>query len=95
MTKETATAEYTVYDIENGVVDNFGYWRVTDPTIVRLNSAKDDDSEKQPRYAWVKCRCTACGKTEKLVRVTYLLNGRSSSCCLRGLKHRTALDDWG
>lgn len=78
-------------DIRVGV--KFGFWEVIDETIYRRNTAENDDPNKTPRYAFARCKCTACGQTEKLVRETYLLNGRSTSCCLRGFAHEPEKTD--
>jgi hypothetical protein len=64
----------------------FGHWVVTDPEVIRREPKPGENLHKNPRYAFVRCKCTACG-TEKPVRVTYLLNGRSTSCCLKGFRH--------
>lgn len=66
--------------IEKGML--FGWWRVEDAEVIR--KAPESGSENAPRQAYIMCHCTACGNTTRPVRRAFLLNGRSTSCCLRG-----------
>lgn len=67
----------------------FGYWEVLDPEPVKAAYTEGGNSHTNPRQAFIRCRCTFCGKTERNVRRSYLLNGHSKSCgCYKAARLR-------
>jgi hypothetical protein len=69
----------------------FGWWVVVSPEIIRPELQPGETTHSQPRPAFLMCHCTACGQTTRPVRRAFLLNGRSTSCCLRGPAKAAAL----
>jgi hypothetical protein len=82
MARQCKPAGIAADAIETGTL--FGWWRVESPEIIRPELQPNETPHTKPRPAYLMCHCTACGETTRPVRRAFLLNGRSTSCCLRG-----------